>query len=180
MKSGKALYAGISKYPPHLAEKAYRMLEEQGVRCLIHQDRYSLLSREVENGTLDTADRNGVGFSAFSPLAQGLLTDRYLNGIPEDSRVARNGFLKKNQITPEIIEVVQLLNNIALERGESLAQMALSWILSDKRVTTVIIGASSVNQLINNLGTLNSPKLSDEDLKSIRAIVEKITTNTPK
>ena len=180
VKSGKALYVGLSKYPPHLAERAYKILEAQGVHCLIHQDRYSLLSREVEDGVLETADRNGVGFSAFSPLAQGLLTDRYLNGIPADSRVARNGFLKKEQVTPEKMEVIRQLNNIALARGESLAQMALSWLINDKRVTTVIIGASSVAQLENNLGTLSSPQLSKEDSKSIRAIVERIRTDTPK
>ena len=180
VKSGKALYVGISKYPPHLAEKAYKLLEAQGVHCLIHQDRYNMFSREVENGTLKTADRNGVGFSAFSPLAQGMLTDRYLNGIPTDSRVARNGFLKKEQITPEVIRIIQLLNKIALERGESLAQMALSWILSDKRVTTVIVGASSVKQLMNNLGTLDSPSLSEEDLTSIRAIIEGYSSSMPK
>jgi len=180
VKSGKALYVGLSKYPPHLAERAYKIMEAQGVHCLIHQDRYSLLSREVEDGVLETADRNGVGFSAFSPLAQGLLTDRYLNGIPADSRVARNGFLKKEQVTPEKMEVIRQLNNIALARGESLAQMALSWLINDKRVTTVIIGASSVAQLENNLGTLSSPKLSKEDSKSIRAIVERIKTDTPK
>lgn len=180
VKSGKALYVGISKYPPHLAEKAYKILEAQGVHCLIHQDRYSLLSREVEDGTLETADRNGVGFSAFSPLAQGLLTDRYINGIPADSRVARNGFLKKEQVTAEKIEVIKKLNKIALDRGESLAQMALSWLINDKRVTTVIVGASSVNQLVNNLGTLDSPKLSEEDQKNIRSIVEKLSSDMPK
>ncbi|MEA4840795.1 MAG: aldo/keto reductase [Bacteroidales bacterium] len=172
VKSGKALYVGISKYPPHLAEKAYKILELQGVHCLIHQDRYNLFSRDVEKGTLYTAERNGVGFCAFSPLAQGLLTDRYLNGIPDDSRVAKNGFLKKEQITPEKIAIIRCLNDMALSRGESLAQMALSWLISDKRVTTVIVGASSVNQLINNLGTLESPTLSEDDLKSIRSLVE--------
>jgi len=180
VKSGKALYIGISKYPPHLAEKAYKILEAQGVHCLIHQDRYNMFSREVENGTLEVAHRNGVGFSAFSPLAQGMLTDRYLNGIPVDSRVARNGFLKKEQITPEVIEIIKLLNKIALDRGESLAQMALSWILSDKRVTSVIVGASSVKQLMNNLGTLDSPSLSEEDLKSIRTIIEGYSSSMPK
>ena len=179
VKSGKALYVGISKYPPHLAEKSYKILESQGVHCLIHQDRYNLFSREVRNGILETTERNGVGFSAFSPLAQGLLTDRYLNGIPEDSRVAKNGFLKKEQVTPEKIAIIRQLNNIALSRGESLAQMALSWLISDKRVTTVIVGASSVNQLINNIGTLNSPKLSEEDLYSILAIVEKTKIKLP-
>jgi len=180
VKSGKALYIGISKYPPHLAEKAYKILEAQGVHCLIHQDRYNMFSREVENGTLEAAHRNGVGFSAFSPLAQGMLTDRYLNGIPVDSRVARNGFLKKEQITTEVVEIIQLLNKIALDRGESLAQMALSWILSDKRVTSVIVGASSVKQLMNNLGTLDSPTLSEEDLKSIRTIIEGYSSGMPK
>ena len=115
VKSGKALYIGLSKYPPHLAEKCYQILEAQGVRCLIHQDRYSLLSREVENGVLETADRNGIGFCAFSPLAQGLLTDRYLDGIPSDSRVARNGFLKKEQITPEKLDVIRQLNGHRLK-----------------------------------------------------------------
>ncbi|HEY5500084.1 MAG TPA: aldo/keto reductase [Bacteroidales bacterium] len=180
VKSGKALYVGISKYPPHLAQKAYKILESQGVHCLIHQDRYNMFSREVEDGTLETAHRNGVGLSAFSPLAQGLLTNRYLGGIPADSRVARNGFLKKEQVTPEVISIVQQLNDIALGRGETLAQMALSWILSDKRITTVIVGASSVKQLEDNLGTLNSPKLSDEDLITIRSIIEKYKANTPK
>jgi L-glyceraldehyde 3-phosphate reductase len=171
VKSGKALYAGISKYPPHLAEKCYQILDFQGVKCLIHQDRYSMLSREVENGVLETADRHGVGFSAFSPLAQGLLTDRYLNGIPTDSRVARNGFLKKEQITPERIAIIRKLNDLALSRGESLAQMALSWLLYDKRVTTVLVGASSVEQLHNNLQTLGAPKISPEELDKIRLIV---------
>ena len=180
VKSGKALYVGISKYPPHMAEKAYKILESQGVHCLIHQDRYNLFSREVENGTLETIERDGVGFSAFSPLAQGLLTDRYLNGIPEDSRVARNGFLKREQVTIEKIAVIRRLNDMALSRGESLAQMALNWLISDKRVTTVIVGASSVNQLINNLGTLDSPKLSEDELKSIRSIVEMNHFDSPK
>lgn len=180
VKSGKALYAGISKYPPHLAEKAYKMMENQGVRCLIHQDRYNMLTREVENGTLETAKRNGVGFCAFSPLAQGMLTDRYLKGIPEDSRVARNGFLKKEQLTTEVLSSIQQLNDIALGRGESLAQMALSWLLSDKRVTTVVVGASSVKQLMNNLGTLNSPELTENDLSIIRSIIEKHHTQMPK
>jgi L-glyceraldehyde 3-phosphate reductase len=180
VKSGKALYAGISKYPPVLAEKAYQLMESQGVHCLIHQDRYSLLSRGVENGVLEAADRNGVGFCAFSPLAQGLLTDKYLKGIPEDSRMAKNGFLKKDQITPDKVEVLRQLNQIAVDRGESLAQMALCWLLSDKRVTTVLVGASSVYQLINNLESLSAPELSQEELANIRFIVEKGPFNSPK
>jgi len=180
VKSGKALYAGISKYPPELAEKCYRMLESQGVRCLIYQDRYSMLARDVENGALETAHCNGIGFCAFSPLAQGLLTDRYLNGIPSDSRVAKNGFLKKEQVTPERITIIRELNDLALERGETLAQMALSWLLHDKRVTTVLVGSSSVEQLKNNLEALHAPAFSQEILETIRGIVSKYPLNLPK
>jgi len=180
VKSGKALYAGISKYPPHLAEQAYKILEAQGVHCLIHQDRYNLFSRNVENGVLETTDLNGIGFCAFSPLAQGLLTDKYLNGIPVDSRASRNGSLKKEQLTQETIGIIRQLNEIALERGENLAQLALGWLLKDPRVTTVLVGASSVNQLINNLGTLSSPELSPEDLKRIRSIVGDVSPSSIK
>jgi len=180
VKSGKALYAGISKYPPELAEKCYRILESQGVRCLIYQDRYSMLAREVENGALETADRNGIGFCAFSPLAQGLLTDRYLDGIPSDSRVAKNGFLKKEQVTPERVAVIRELNDLALERGETLAQMALSWLLNDTRVTTVLVGASSVEQLKNNLEALEAPVFESDVLEKIREIVSRYPANMPK
>jgi len=180
VKSGKALYAGISKYPPELAEKCYRILESQGVRCLIYQDRYSMLARDVENGALETADRNGIGFCAFSPLAQGLLTDRYLDGIPSDSRVAKNGFLKKEQVTPERIAIIRELNNLALKRGETLAQMALSWLLNDTRVTTVLVGASSVEQLKNNLEALNAPVFETEVLEIIREIVSRYPATMPK
>lgn len=180
VKSGKALYAGISKYPPELAAKCYRMLEEQGVRCLIYQDRYSMLARDVENGALETADRNGVGFCAFSPLAQGLLTDRYLGGIPSDSRVAKNGFLKKEQVTPERVSIIRELNTLAVERGETLAQMALSWLMNDARVTTVLVGASSVEQLKDNLQALNAPIFEAEVLEKIREIVARYPENMPK
>jgi L-glyceraldehyde 3-phosphate reductase len=180
VKSGKALYVGISKYPPHLAEQAYKILEAQGVHCLIHQARYNLFSREVEDGVLETASRHGVGFCAFSPLAQGLLTDRYLNGIPADSRVAKNGFLKRDQITPEKIAMIRQLNEMAIGRGESLAQMALSWLLKDTRVTTVLVGASSVNQLADNLETLRSPELCQAELMRIRSIVENVSANSAK
>jgi L-glyceraldehyde 3-phosphate reductase len=180
VKSGKALYVGLSKYPPKLAEKCYQLLASQGVHCLINQDRYSMLTREVENGVLDMAENYGVGFCAFSPLAQGLLTDRYLNGIPADSRVARNGFLKKEQLTPERLDIIRELNEIALSRGETLAQMALSWLLHDKRVTTVLVGASSVSQLKNNLEALSAPVLSEEDLVWIRHIIARYPTNMPK
>jgi len=180
VKSGKALYAGISKYPPELAEKCYRMLESQGVRCLIYQDRYSMLARDVENGALETADRNGIGFCAFSPLAQGLLTDRYLDGIPSDSRVAKNGFLKKEQVTAERVAIIRELNELALERGETLAQMALSWLLNDARVTTVLVGASSVEQLKNNLEAIHAPAFGSVVLEKIREIVSRYPENMPK
>lgn len=172
VRSGKALYAGLSKYPPDLAAKAYKMLAENGTPCLIQQDKYNLFYRNVENGVLDTAEQFGVGFCAFSPLAQGLLTNRYINGIPEDSRVARNGFLKKEQITSSVLEVIYKLNNIALKRGETLAQMSLGWLLHDKRVTTVIVGSSSVNQLADSIGTLGAPGFTLEELEKIRNIVE--------
>lgn len=174
VRSGKALYAGLSKYPPELAAKAYKMLAENGTPCLIQQDKYNLFYRNVENGVLDTAEQFGVGFCAFSPLAQGLLSNRYINGIPEDSRVARNGFLKKEQITPEILLVINKLNNIAVKRGETLAQMALGWLLNDKRVTTVIVGSSSVNQLADSIGTLGAPGFTIEELEKIRNIVETV------
>lgn len=180
VKSGKALYAGISKYPPELAEQCYRMLESQGVRCLIYQDRYSMLARDVEHGALEAAARNGIGFCAFSPLAQGLLTDRYLNGIPSDSRVAKNGFLKKEHVSIERIAIIRELNDLAVERGESLAQMALSWLLNDTRVTTVLVGASSVEQLKNNLEALHAPTFESEVLDKIREIVSRYPTNMPK
>jgi L-glyceraldehyde 3-phosphate reductase len=180
VKSGKALYAGLSKYPPELAATCYRILESQGVKCLIYQDRYSLLARDVENGALETAHQNGVGFCAFSPLAQGLLTNRYLNGIPSDSRAAKNGFLKKEQITPERIAILRELNEMALQRGESLAQMALSWLLNDPRVTTVLVGASSVEQLKNNLEALTAPAFAPTVLAKIRDIVSRYPNVLPK
>lgn len=170
VKSGKALYAGLSKYPPQLAEKAYQMMEANGVHCLIHQDRYNLISKKVEDGTLQTANANGVGFCAFSPLAQGILTNRYINGIPENSRASRDGFLKKAQISDNNISVIKQLNAFAQKRGESLAQMSLSWVFKDPRVTTVIVGASSVKQLADNLGALSAPNFSPEELSELQAI----------
>lgn len=174
VKSGKALYIGLSKYPAPLAEKAYRYLAERGTPCLIQQDRFNLLSRGVEKGILDTAHRNGVGFTAFSPLAQGLLTNRYLDGVPAGSRAARNQFLKVEQLTPSLLSALNSLNEIAHQRGETLAQMALSWVLSDQRVTSVIIGASSVEQIEDNLGTLKAPTFDEETLKKIDAIVKTV------
>lgn len=145
MRQGKALYVGISKYPADKAAFAYRYLEERDVHCLLYQGRYNMFNREPEEeDILQQAKENGTGFIAFSPLAQGLLTNRYLNGIPEDSRIARGGFLKKEALTDEVLKKIKALNEIALRRGQTLAEMALAWILKDEMVTSVIIGASSV------------------------------------
>ncbi len=173
VKCGKALYAGISKYPAEKAEIAYKMLKEAGVPCLLSQYRYNMFDREVEESILSLAAENGSGFIAFSPLAQGLLTDKYLCGIPENSRAARStGFLKVEQVTQEKIEKACKLNVIAQERGQTLAQMALAWILNDTRISSVIVGASSVNQLNNNLATLNNLTFSEDELQRINAILK--------
>ena len=173
VKCGKALYAGISKYPAEKAEIAYKMLKEAGVPCLLSQYRYNMFDREVEESILSLAAENGSGFIAFSPLAQGLLTDKYLYGIPENSRAARStGFLKVEQVTQDKIEKARELNLIAQERGQTLAQMALAWILQDTRISSVIVGASSVNQLNNNLTTLNNLTFSEDELQRIKTILK--------
>lgn len=172
VRQGKALYIGISKYPPEKAKLAYEMMKSAGVSCLISQYRYSMFEREVEAESLPLAVEYGSGFIAFSPLAQGLLTDRYLNGIPENSRAARStGFLKQEQVTTEKIEKVMQLNKIAARRGQTLAEMALAWVLKDKRMTSVIIGASSVNQLADNLHSLDNLDFSAQDLVDIEGIL---------
>lgn len=168
VKQGKALYAGISKYPVAEAEKAYGMLAAQHVPCLVNQDRYSLLSRHVEQGVLDAAERNGVGFVAFSPLAQGLLSAKYLNGVPQSSRAAKpHGFLQREQVTKEVVEKVKRLNELALRRGQTLPEMAIAWLLKDVRVTSVIVGASTVEQLMQNIGALSNAAFTDEELRQI-------------
>jgi L-glyceraldehyde 3-phosphate reductase len=176
VRSGKALYVGLSKYPPDIAEYCYKFLESQGVHCLIYQDRYSMLFRDVEKGSLNTAAKNGIGFCAFSPLAQGLLTNRYLNGIPQDSRVAKNGFLKKEQLTPDRIAIIQQLNELAIGAGVSLAQMSVGWLLSNPLVTTVLVGASSVDQLKDSISAHNTPTLEADILSNIRSIVSNYPT----
>jgi L-glyceraldehyde 3-phosphate reductase len=171
VRSGKALYAGLSNYPAELTKKATAILKQLGTPCLIHQPKYSMFERWVENGLLDVAENEGIGVIAFSPLAQGLLTDRYLDGIPEDSRAAKSwGFLKKEQVAPAIIKVKKL-NEIAKERGQSLAQMAIAWLLKDKRVTSVLIGASSVAQLKDNLSAQNNLAFSETELTKIEGIL---------
>lgn len=169
---GKALYAGLSKYPVEKAEEACAMMREQHVRCLIYQDRYNMLTRNVESEHFDMLEHTGMGFIAFSPLAQGLLTSRYLDGIPADSRVNKvGGFLKREQITPELIEKIRQLNGIAQMRGQSLAQMSLAWILMHKPVTSVIVGASSVAQLDDNLKAVDSAPFTPDEIAAIDAIL---------
>ena len=168
VRSGKALYAGISNYPREAAEFAYRYLREHDTPCLLHQLKYNILHREPEDeGLLAQADNNGSGFIVYSPLAQGVLTDRYLNGIPADSRAAKDFSLKKDSITPDMIDALKELNKIAEERGQSLAQMALAWVLKDRRVTSVIVGSSSVEQLKTNMQSIRNTVFSDEEIRLI-------------
>lgn len=171
VRQGKALYVGISRWPKDAAQVAYDYLAAHDVPCLIYQGCYNLINREPEEmGVLKQAKENGAGFIVFSPLAQGLLTDRYLNGIPEDSRIARGGHLQKEALTENRLQQVKALNEIALRRGQSLAEMALSWILKDDYVTSVIVGSSSVGQLEKNLKALNGPSFSAEELQEIENI----------
>jgi L-glyceraldehyde 3-phosphate reductase len=172
VKSGKALYAGISNYSPEQTKNAIEILNKLGTPCLIHQGRYSMIDRTVENGLLDVLEDNGVGFVAYSPLAQGILTDRYLKGIPADSRASKAFFLKPENITPQLIVKVGMLNEIALLRGQTLAQMATAWLLRDKRVTSVIVGVSSVMQLDDNIETLKNIAFSEEESTKILEIIK--------
>ena len=165
--SGRALYAGISSYSPERTERAAAILAEMGTPLLIHQPSYSMLNRWVEDGLLDTLEKLGVGCIAFSPLAQGMLTDRYLNGIPADSRAARGGSLSTDLLSDEALSHIRSLNEIAAGRGQSLAQLALAWALRDKRVTSVLVGASSVEQLENNLATIGNLDFDDDELTRI-------------
>lgn len=172
VKQGKALYAGISKYTPEQTRIALRLLKEAGTPCLVHQARYSMFERSVEPELLSLLDEEGVGFIAFSPLAQGLLTNKYLHGIPDNSRAAKEtGFLRREQITEDKIRGVSLLNELAAQRGQTLAEMALSWLLKDQRVTSVIIGASSVNQLTDNLKAIENIRFNDSELSEIEHIL---------
>lgn len=174
IKSGKALYAGISNYSPEETTRAVAILNELGVPLLIHQPKYSLLVRWVEDGLLDLLQKNGIGCIAFSPLAQGLLTDKYLDGIPPGSRAAsEHGFLKVSDITEEKLKLVRELNQVAASRKQTLAQMALAWLLKDKKVTSVLVGASSVGQLENNIDALRSTSFTGEELVSIEKILRR-------
>lgn len=165
--SGRALYAGISSYSPQRTERAAAILAEMGTPLLIHQPSYSMLNRWIEDGLLDTLGTLGVGCIAFSPLAQGMLTDRYLEGIPADSRASRGGSLSSKLLTDEALTHIRALNDIAAGRGQSLAQMALAWALRDQRVTSVLVGASSVRQLEDNLAAVGNLQFDAEELAVI-------------
>jgi L-glyceraldehyde 3-phosphate reductase len=172
VRQGKALYVGISNYDDVQTAAALAALKEQKVKCLIHQPKYSMLERWVEPKLLPLLAGEGVGVIAFSPLAQGLLTNRYLNGIPEDSRAGRStGFLQPNQVTEEVLTKVRKLNEIAEERGQTLAQMALAWLLRDERVTSVLIGASSVAQLKDNIDTIRNLQFDGDSPMGIERIL---------
>lgn len=172
VRQGKALYVGISNYPPKRAQEAFDILERLGTPCLIHQPKYSMFVRDPEEGLLEVLDKNGVGCIPFSPLAQGLLTDKYIHGIPRDSRAFRGHFLQPEQITDNKISKIKALNNMAQERGESLAQMAVNWLRKDERVTSVLIGASKVQQIEEAVAGLKCPAFSEEELQKIEAILD--------
>ncbi len=173
IRQGKAFYAGISNYKPDQTADAAKILRQLGTPCVIHQPKYSMFERWVENGLLDVLDKEGIGLIAFSPLAQGLLTDRYLKGIPEGSRASKaHGFLKKQDITPEKLQQIEKLNELAAKRGQTLAQMAIAWLLKDKRVTSVLIGASSVQQLLSNLKALEKLDFTSFELDEIENILK--------
>lgn len=172
VRSGKALYAGISSYDAAQSARAFEILKSLGTPCLIHQPKYSMLDRWVEDGLLDTLEQYGVGCIVFSPLAQGLLSGKYLNGIPEDSR-AKNptGFLKESEVTERRIKQMRALNEIAAARGQSLSQMAIAWLLKDGRVTSVLVGVSREEQLLDNLGALNNLKFDTDELLAIEGVL---------
>jgi len=171
VRSGRALYAGISAYDAKQTTEAVKILRDLGTPCLIHQPKYSMFVREPEHGLLDVLGKEGLGCIAFSPLAQGLLSDRYLQGVPPDSRASRNLFLKAADIDSRKLATIRSLNEIAKQRGQSLAQMAITWVLRDGRVTSALVGASSVEQLEQNVAALKNLKFSDEELRRIDEVL---------
>jgi L-glyceraldehyde 3-phosphate reductase len=172
VRQGKALYIGLSNYKAEEAAKAIEILRGLGTPCLIHQPKYSMFERWVEGGLLDLLDKEGVGCIPFSPLAQGLLTNKYLKGIPADSRAAKpSGFLKEDQVTPQVVDKIRKLNEMATKRDQTLAQMALAWILKDKRVTSVLIGVSKPEQITDSLECFKNTWFSPEELQQIEAIL---------
>jgi L-glyceraldehyde 3-phosphate reductase len=172
VRQGKALYVGISNYKSEEAKKAFAILQSLGTPCLIHQPRYSMFDRWVEeDGLLGVLEENGVGCIPFSPLAQGLLTNKYLKGIPKESRAAKGIFLKEEQVTKQVLDKVKALNKLAKKREQSLAQMALAWVLKDHRVTSVLIGASSSRQLLDSINCLNNLDFTRDELMHIETIL---------
>ena len=173
VRSGKALYVGLSNYNPEQTSEALAILKDLGTPCLIHQPKYSMFVRDAEQGLMDVLGQNGVGCIPFSPLAQGLLTNKYLKGIPEGSRAALDhGFLQKDEVNDVVIGRIQKLNDLAEGRGQSLAQMAIAWLLKDERVTTVLVGASRVSQLQNSLGALENKIFTTSELEQIETILK--------
>ena len=175
VRQGKALYVGISSYRPEEAKKAIEILKQLGTPCLIHQPRYSMLDRWVEDGLLDLLEKEKVGCITFSSLAQGLLTNKYLKGIPKSSRAGRhleNGAITESQVTKEVIEKAKKLNEIAASRGQSLAQMALAWVLKDERITSVILGASKPRQVLESIHAIKNIHFSKEELEAIDLILK--------
>jgi len=172
VKSGKALYAGISNYPPKETAKAIEILKQLGTPCLIHQPKYSMFERTPENGLLDVLGKSKIGCIAFSPLAQGMLTDKYLKGIPENSRAAKStGFLQVSELTEKRLQQINQLNEIAMQRKQTLAQMAIAWLLKDNRITSVLIGASSIKQLDDNIDSLYQLNFTNDELKLIELVL---------
>ena len=171
VRQGKALYVGISNYKAEEAGKAFQILKDLGTPCLIHQPKYSMFERWVEGGLLDVVEQYGVGCIPFSPLAQGLLTNKYINGIPDGSRATKGVFLKPEQITEEKLTKIKALNVLAEQRGQTLAQMALAWLLKDNRVTSVLIGASRSEQLLDSIKCLDNIQFSTEELQQIETIL---------
>ncbi|MCG1035461.1 aldo/keto reductase [Polaribacter sargassicola] len=172
VKQGKALYVGLSNYQPKEAEKAFSILKKLGTPCLIHQPRYSLFDRWVEDGLLDLLSNSGVGAICFSPLAQGMLTDKYIKGLPKDSRAVKDGrYLKTDQVLDKLPKI-KALHEVALSRNQNLAQMAISWILKDDRITSVLIGASKPAQILDNLKATKNTTFSTEELEKINIILK--------
>jgi L-glyceraldehyde 3-phosphate reductase len=175
VRQGKALYIGISSYTAEQSEKAFKILKQLGTPCLIHQPKYSMFDRWVEDGLLDVLEKDGVGCIPFSPLAQGLLTNKYLNGVPKGSRAAAhrgNGAIEEDQVSEDKIDKAKQLNQVAQARNQNLAQMALSWILQDQRITSVLIGASRPEQVTDSIGCLDNLLFSDDELSRINQILK--------
>ncbi|MGB0879089.1 MAG: aldo/keto reductase [Polaribacter sp.] len=171
VKQGKALYVGISNYQPKEAEKAFEILNNLGTPCLIHQPRYSLFDKWIEDGLLDLLGNSGVGAICFSPLAQGMLTDKYINGLPKDSRAVKDGRYLKTATVLEKLPTIKALHKIAESRNQNLAQMAISWILRDRRITSVLIGASKTEQVLDSIKATENTLFSSEELEAIHKIL---------